>query len=150
MKALCFTPTLLAGMWPRAASPRDLETTWIMPSEVWTCADAPGQVSNLIFPPCVPGGLFSSLFASLISSHHSSFCRFGTACSSSYSNQEIRPALLPTSTLTSLTVIWSGRLLSLSLFISSHLLSHREVYTYSTGITIARLSTSTQTACASH
>ena len=41
----------------------------------------------------------------------------GTACSSSYSNQEIRPALLPTSTLTSLTDLEQASSLSL---VSSH------------------------------
>ena len=51
----------------------------------------------------------------------------GTACSSSYSNQEIRPALLPTSTLTSLTMIWNGRLLSLLTHLITLLFSWRSL-----------------------
>ena len=65
--------------------------------------------------------------SSLHSSQHIIHLATGTACSSSYSNQEIRPALLPTSTLTSLTMIWNGRLLSLSTHLITPLFSWRSL-----------------------
>ena len=66
--------------------------------KLWTCASALTQrVSNLKFL-CVPGGVIA-LLSSLHSSHliTSFILPTGTACSSSHSNQGIRPVLLPSS-----------------------------------------------------